>query len=63
MFTVFSLAAGMAGLLVFYFALTSYLSGSSFPNKSIGFVALAFGAASLITGVLSVDFLKRSRRR
>jgi hypothetical protein len=58
-FTVFSLAAGIAGLLVFYFALTSYLSGSSFATKSIEFVVLAFGTASLITGVLSVAFLSR----
>ena len=60
-FTVFCLAAGIPGLAVFYFALTSYLSGSSFATKSIGFVVLAFGTASLVTGVLSVGFLRQRR--
>ena len=59
LFTVFSLAAGVAGLVVFYVALTSNLSGSSFATKAIAFVVFAFATASLITGVLSVASLKR----
>ena len=59
LFTVFSLAAGVAGLVVFYVALPSYLSGSSFVTKAIAFVVFAFATASLITGVLSVASLKR----
>jgi hypothetical protein len=62
-FTVLSIAAGIAGLVVFYLAGTSYLSGSSFQNKSIGFVVLAFGTASLIAGVLSVALLRRRHNR
>jgi hypothetical protein len=60
-FTVFCFAAGISGLAVFYFVLTSYLSGSSFATKSLEFVVLAFGTASLVTGVLSVGLLKRHR--
>ena len=59
LFTVFSLAAGVAGLVVFYVALTSYLSGSSFATKAIALVVFPFATASLITGVLSVASLKR----
>lgn len=54
LFTVFSFAAGVAGLVVFYLALTSYLSGSSFATKAIASVVFAFATASLIAGVLSV---------
>jgi hypothetical protein len=60
-FTVFCLAAGVAGLFVFYLALTSFLSGSSFATKAIGFVVLGFATASLTTGVLSVTSLRRRR--
>lgn len=58
-FTIFCLAAGISGLAVFYFVLTSYLSGSSFATKSIGIVVLAFGTASVAAGVLSVGLVRR----
>lgn len=38
LFTVFSFAAGVAGVVVFYDALTSYFSGSTFASKVIAFV-------------------------
>lgn len=62
-FIVLSLAAGIAGLVVFYVAGSSYLSGSSFQTKSIGLMVLAFGTASLIAGVLSVALLRRRHNR
>lgn len=58
-FTAFCVAAGITGLAVFYFALTSHLAGSSFATKSIGFVILTFATASLVTGILSVSILMR----
>ncbi len=58
LFTVFSFAAGVAGLIVFYVTSTSYLSGSSIATKSTSFVVFAFATASLITGALSVASLK-----
>jgi hypothetical protein len=60
-FTIFSLAAGIAGLVVIYFVLALLLSpsASSFATKSIGFAVVAFGTASLATGVLSVASLWR----
>lgn len=61
LFTVFSFAAGVAGVVVFYVELISYLSGSSFATKAIAFVVFTFATASLITGVLSVASLKRRR--
>ena len=60
-FTVFSLAAGIAGLVVFYLVLAMLFSASasSFATKGIGVVVVAFGTASLATGVLSVASLWR----
>jgi hypothetical protein len=58
-FIIFSIAFGLAALVLFYFAASSYLSGSSFSTKGIGFLVLTFGASSLIAGVLSVAFLRR----
>jgi hypothetical protein len=60
-FTVLSLVAGIAGLVVFYFVLALLLSpsASSFATKGTGFVVVAFGTASLAAGVLSVASLWR----
>lgn len=56
-FIIFSIAFGLAALVLFYSAASSYLSGASF--STIGFVVLSFGASSLIAGTLSVAFLRR----
>lgn len=58
-FIIFSIAFGLAAIVLFYFAASAYLSGSSFSTKGIGFLVLTFGASSLIAGVLSVAFLRR----
>jgi hypothetical protein len=61
-FTVSSLVAGVAGLVVLYLALASLLEqASSFANKGIGILGIIFGMASLATGVLSVASLRRYR--
>jgi len=59
-FTVFSFAAGIAGLVILYLALPTLVSASSsFANKESGFVIVGFGIASVATGVLSVVSLRR----
>jgi len=58
-FIIFSIAFGVAALVLFYFVASSYLSGSFFSTKGIGFLVLTFGTSSFIAGVLSVALLKR----
>ena len=59
-FTLISLAAGIAGLVVLYFTVDTLVSStSSFATKGIGLVFVAFGTASVATGVLSVASLSR----
>jgi len=60
-FIIFSIAFGVAALVLFYFAASSYLSGSFFSTKGIGFLVLTFGTSSFIAGVLSVALLRRRR--
>lgn len=57
-FTIASLVAGIAGLVVLYLALTTLLT-SSFATKGIGIVVITFAMASLVSGVLSVASLRR----
>ena len=58
-FITFSIAFGVTAPVLFYFGASSYLSGSSFSTKGMGFLALAFGTSSFIAGVLSVALLRR----
>jgi hypothetical protein len=58
-FIIFSIAFGVAALVLFYFAASSYLSGSFFSTKGIGFLVLTFGTSSFIAGVLSMALLRR----
>ena len=53
-FTVCCLAAGVAGAVVLSLAFSAYFSGHSFATKGIASATLAFGIASLATGLLSV---------
>jgi len=57
-FTISSLVAGIAGLVILYLALTTLLT-SSFATKGLGIVVITFAMASLVTGVLSVASLRR----
>jgi len=58
-FITFSIAFGVAALVLFYFAASSYLSGSFLSTKGMGFLVLTFGSSSFIAGVLSVALLRR----
>ena len=58
-FIIFSIAFGVAALVLFYFVASSYLSGSFFSTKGIGLLVLTFGTSSFITGALSVALLRR----
>ncbi|MGC2465922.1 MAG: hypothetical protein WA517_12065 [Candidatus Acidiferrum sp.] len=58
-FITFSIAFGVAALVLFYFAASSYLSGTFFSTKGTGFLILTFGTSSFIAGVLSVALLRR----
>ena len=63
-FVVFSLAAGIAGLVLSYFFLASRLiSGSTFATNEVAILVLSFVAASIATGVLSVAELWRRLAR
>jgi hypothetical protein len=63
-FTVCCLAAGIAGIVVLSFALSTFFSPShSFATQGIAFVIFVFGTASLTTGVLSVASLPPARLR
>jgi hypothetical protein len=58
-FNIFAIAFGVAALVIFYSAASSYLSGSFFSVNAIGFLVLTFGTSSFIAGVLSVALLRR----
>lgn len=58
-FTIFSIAFGVAALVLFYFTVGSYLSGSFYSTNWIGVLVLTFGTSSLIAGALSVALLRR----
>ena len=63
-FVVFSLAAGIAGLVLSYFFLASRLiSASTFATNEVAILVLSFVAASIATGVLSVAELWRRQAR
>jgi len=61
-FTLFSFAAGIGGLVLFYFLVSDRVYGSnphSFATRGIGITIVTFGVASVATGVLSVATLRR----
>jgi hypothetical protein len=59
-FTALSIVAGIAGLVVMYFTVGTFVSStSSFATKGIGFVFAAFGTASVGTGLLSLAALRQ----
>ena len=62
-FTVCCLAAGIVGVVVLSFGLSTFFSKHSFATKGIAFVIFVFGIASLTTGVLSVAPLRPARIR
>jgi hypothetical protein len=55
-FTIFSLAAGIAGCAAIVFYLTKFLSGSmgSFATGTMGFLFYAFVTTSVATAILSI---------
>jgi len=63
-FTVFSFAAGIGGLVLFYFLVSDRVYGSnphSLATRGIGVTIVTFGVASVSAGVLSVATLRRAR--
>jgi len=54
-FAVCGVAAGVAGIFVFYSVITTLLSPrSSFATKGVEFVLIAFGASALAAGILTL---------
>jgi hypothetical protein len=62
-FTLTSLAAGLAGLAVLYLLLRTFLSSGvvSFSTRTIGVLVMTFITTSLVTAVLSMTFLQVRR--
>jgi hypothetical protein len=61
-FTVFSFAAGIGGLVLFYFVVSDRVYGpsaSSFSTRGVAITIVTFGVASVATGALSVATLRR----
>ena len=59
-FVICGLAAGIAGVFVLYFAFSTLLSStSSFANRGVALLIVAFGTSALATGVLAVVQLRR----
>lgn len=62
-FTVFSFAAGIAGLVVLYFEASAFLSGSSFATRFIAFLIIAFVISSIATAILTANSLRGATTR
>jgi hypothetical protein len=58
-FTVFSFAAGIAGLVVLYFEASAFLSGGSFATKFIAYLIIAFMISSVAAAILTASSLRR----
>jgi len=61
-FTVFSFAAGIGGLVLFYFIVSDRVYGPSprsFATRGVGITIVTFGVACVATGVLSVATFRR----
>lgn len=57
-FTISSLVAGIAGLVLLFLILSTLLT-SSLATKGMGIVVITFAMASLVTGVLSIASFRR----
>jgi len=62
-FTVFSFAAGIAGLVVLYLEASAFLSGGSFATRFIAFLIIAFVISSIATAILTASSPRRATPR